>query len=197
MAFSLFKKKKRNESDTSVMKTEDQGSYVPSQLDSRERAAYELESKKLDTLKSMAEDRRAARDQEFDLAKSQINAALAVGNMAKDTIGKVADVWNTSKMVERDIAAINAKSNKDLAEIAAKYNFCQSALMAVFSERGTALKTHYDILDKALQSNDRELIIESLRNVSSIVATKPLEDFNTFLNAWNNPDKNEVFELGF
>ena len=197
MSFSLFKKKNRKQIETSTQNREETNSYFPSQMDQKEREICDLENKRLDTLNSMIEDRRKEREQEYDLAKSQINATLAVGNMAKDTILKVADVWKTSKLVERDIAAINAKSNTDLAEIAAKYNFCQSALVAVFSERDTALKKMYEQLDVALKSNDREMIIESLRNVSSIVATKPLEDFNSFLNAWNNPDKNEVFELGF
>jgi hypothetical protein len=70
-----------------------------------------------------------------------------------------------------------------------RYQLCRDVLSRVFSERQTALNAHYATLDKALGTNDRELIIASLKGISSIVETNPLESFKDFTKVLDNKDE--------
>lgn len=51
------------------------------------------------------------------------------------------------------------------------------------------------VLDKALKSNDRELIIGALQGISSIVVKNPLEDIAKLAFALQNPKQR--LELDF
>lgn len=108
---------------------------------------------------------------------------------------KAMDVYNNSLMINRSIKELEGKRDVELAKIVAKFEQGKDVLTKVFGERQGALGKHYEVLDKALASNDRELIIESLRGISSMVASRPLQDFNAFLEAWD--DKSKPFELDF
>lgn len=108
---------------------------------------------------------------------------------------KAMDIYNNSLMINRSIKELEGKRDVELAKIVAKFEQGKDVLTKVFGERQGALGKHYEVLDKALASNDRELIIESLRGISSMVASRPLQDFNAFLEAWD--DKSKPFELDF
>ena len=82
-----------------------------------------------------------------------------------------------------------------IAEMTMRYQLCRDVLSQVFSERQTALNAHYATLDKALGANDRELIIASLKGISSIVETNPLESFKEFTKVLDN--KEETLYLDF
>lgn len=56
-----------------------------------------------------------------------------------------------------------------------------------FGERDKALTKHYDLLDKAVASNDRDLILASLQGISSVVTKSPLDDFEKFVELYNDP----------
>ena len=71
----------------------------------------------------------------------------------------------------------------------------RDVLTQIFAERSTALMAHYKTLDQALVSDDRELIIASLKGISSIVSQNPLESFAEFTKALDNDD--EVLNLDF
>lgn len=107
------------------------------------------------------------------------------------------DVYNTSLMVEQNIAAIRAASEVQLAQIATKFEFCKSALEHVFQDRHSALAAHYCVLNDAMKSNDREMILGALRGISSIVVTSPLKDFTEIVNNWDSFSKKKPLELDF
>ena len=44
-------------------------------------------------------------------------------------------------------------------------------------------------LDKAVASNDRDLILASLQGISSIVTKSPLDDFEKFVELYNDPSQ--------
>ena len=62
-------------------------------------------------------------------------------------------------------------------------------LEGTFGERDKALVKHYDLLDKAVDSNDRDLILASLQGISSIVTKSPLDDFEKFVELYNDPSQ--------
>lgn len=107
------------------------------------------------------------------------------------------DVYNTSLMVEQNIATIRAASEVQLAQIATKFEFCKSALEHVFQDRHSALAAHYCVLNDAMKSNDREMILVALRGISSIVVTSPLKDFTEIVSNWDSYSKKKPLELDF
>lgn len=165
---------------------------------------HALRNREIDTYQQIIE---AARQTELahveealqyrDMYLGKMEAIRDLGNMVTNIATSAMDVWKTSKIIERDITAINAKTNIELTKIAAKYEMCQTALMGIFGERKEALQKHYQILDSALKENDREMVIVALKGVSDIVTTRPLEDFNKFLEVWNDTSNEETLKLGF
>jgi hypothetical protein len=139
-----------------------------------------------------------------DVARMERNGSTYPANEKRNLVGtgvglaqKALDVYNTSLMVEQNIAAFRAASEVQLAQIATKFETCKLILDKVFQERQSALSAHYGVLDKAMKSNDREMIIGALRGISSIVVTSPLSDFKEIVNNWDNYSKDKPLELDF
>ena len=192
MGLSFLRRKKDQSYNLTVPERSSDNS-VPAE----QHRVYDLEKRKIDAFNSMVEADRDANNNDYAITKSKIDATLQLGKMVGDTINNVADVWRTSMIIERDIATINSKTTIELAKIASDYNKFQTALGHIFGERCTALQATYTALDKALKENDRELIIHSLKSVSDIVTSRPLEDFDKFMEDWDDEKNTEPFELGF
>lgn len=187
MDFSLFKRKKETKEIASIASNCETTSP---QVSIGIEKDCETGNRETDLYKYMI-------DSDRDIAMSTIDTVNNVGNMATGIINKALDVWHTSMIVEQNIATINAQTTVQLAEIAGRYTTMQQALMTMYGERHGALQKHYDVLEKALVSNDRELIIASLKGVSSIVVSNPYADFAKFMDAWNNNSKDNPLELDF
>ena len=132
---------------------------------------------------------------ERDYAMNKLQAGVAIAQQGLQTVDRVVDVWKYSKMVEQNIAQIQGATTIELAKISAKFQTQQTALMGIFGHRQQGLSRQFDVLEKAMQENDRDLIIESLRGISTIVTSSPLEDFEKLSKAWD--DKSKPLELDF
>ena len=108
---------------------------------------------------------------------------------------RIVDVWQESRRIDQNIATINAAKEVELQKIAAKFTLCREALAQRFGERHQGLTAHYRVLENAIKSNDREMIISSLRGISNIVASNPLEDFTAFMGIMD--DEKKILELDF
>ena len=106
--------------------------------------------------------------------------------IAQDITNNIATVYNNSLQVERDVAAVKAWSEVKLAEVAAKYKLCENFLNQTFSERDKALSKHYELLDKALETNNKDAIILAMQGISSIVTSSPLSDLEKFAQLYND-----------
>jgi hypothetical protein len=120
------------------------------------------------------------------LALNQLSSALSEH---KDLANKYLDVYQMNSQCKNQIRILEQQSRERIAEMTQRYQLCRDVLSAVFSERQTALNAHYATLDKALQSNDKDLIIASLRGISSIVEKNPLESFKEFAKVLDNKDE--------
>lgn len=118
-----------------------------------------------------------------------ITAANDFCNQANVGIEHITQVYQQSMQLKRDVAAINAWTDVELAKIAAKYKSCETFLNKTFGEREKTLNKLYDQLDKAIESNDRELIIMAMKGMSDIVTSSPLSDFEKFVDLYNNASK--------
>lgn len=107
----------------------------------------------------------------------------------KDLANKYVDILKMNSQCSYEIKKLEIQSKERIAEMTMRYQLCRDVLSQVFSERQTALNAHYATLDKALGANDRELIIASLKGISSIVETNPLESFKEFTKVLDNKDE--------
>ena len=107
----------------------------------------------------------------------------------KDLADKAVEVWRMNAQCQNDIKKLEVYSQIRIHEITAKYQLCRDVLSNIFAERQTALNAHYATLDQAMQSDDRELIIASLKGISSIVEKNPLESFKEFSRVFDNKDE--------
>ncbi len=108
-------------------------------------------------------------------------------NKGIDAVNNIANIYNASLQVERDIAAVKAWSNVKLAEVAEKYKQCENILNKTFSERDKALSKHYALLDKGIETNNKEYIVMAMQGISGIVTSSPLADLEKIEQAFNNP----------
>lgn len=74
----------------------------------------------------------------------------------------------------------------EMAKTIAKFKTAQAFMEGTFGERDKALTKHYELLDKAVATNDRDLILASLQGISSIVTKSPLDDFQKFVELYND-----------
>lgn len=124
-----------------------------------------------------------------------IDTGLNLADKGMNMIGDITRVYEKSLEIKRDIALIQASTAIELKRIASQYELCQNVLQGVFGQRQEALMAHYKVLEKALEGDDRTLIIASLRGISEIVVSNPLESYSKFIEAWN--DNSQPLELDF
>lgn len=117
--------------------------------------------------------------------KESLNADLI--NKGIDTVNNIANVYHASMQVEKDVAAVKAWSGAKLAEVAAKYKLCEAFLNKRFGERDKALSKHYELLDKAIETNNKDAIILAMQGISGIVTSSPLADLEKFAQVFNDP----------
>ena len=117
---------------------------------------------------------------------NQLSSTLSEHKALAD---KAFEVWQMNSQCRNQIKLLELQSKERIAEMTQRYQLCRDVLSAVFSERQTALNAHYATLDKALQSDDKELIIASLEGISSIVEKNPLESFKEFTKVLDNKDE--------
>ncbi len=96
------------------------------------------------------------------------------------------DLYSQCKMVEEKTEQIRMWSEVKIAETVAKYRSCQEFLNYTFGERDKALSKHYDLLDKAVEDGNKELIVEALHGISGIVTASPLTKFEEFVKLYED-----------
>lgn len=101
-------------------------------------------------------------------------------------VDHLSQIYQQSVQLKRDVAAINAWTDVELAKIAAKYKSCEAFLNKTFGEREKTLNKLYNALDVAIESNNREAIIGAMKGMSEIVTSSPLSDLEKFAEIYND-----------
>lgn len=109
------------------------------------------------------------------------NAGVSVENLAR--------IYTDCKRINAQAEAIKDWSNVEITKTISKYKLCQEFMYHAFGQREFALKKHYNLLDKAVEEDNKDLIIEALKGISSIVTTSPLEDLEKFAQIFNDTSK--------
>lgn len=124
-----------------------------------------------------------------------MNIGIAAAERGMDLMNNLVNVYQRSKEISRDINLIQASKEIELKRLASQYELCREVIQGTFGQRQEGLMAHYRVLEKALESDDREMIVAALKGISSIVISNPLESYSKFLEAWN--DKSKPLELDF
>ena len=126
------------------------------------------------------------------LKKASLVVATRLENHLKDNpdaLNKIQEAWREHNQMSFQLKALEKQNDKEIRLMTMKYEQTREILQMVFGERQTALNAHYAALDDALKSDDREIILASLRGISSIVSQNPLESFSEFCKVWDNKDE--------
>lgn len=124
-----------------------------------------------------------------------LNMGIAAAERGMDLMENIVNVYQRSKEINRDINLIQASKEVELKRLASQFELCREVIQGTFGQRQEGLIAHYKVLDKAIETDDREMIVAALRGISSIVTSNPLESYSKFLEAWN--DKSKPLELDF
>lgn len=98
---------------------------------------------------------------------------------ATELIGVIRDLttaYKEDQLVKKDIALINAKKELLIKEMDLKYDLYYRVFSQIFSERGQAINKSFEIIDKGLKENDKELISAGLGSLSKIVSSSPFSN---------------------
>lgn len=107
-----------------------------------------------------------------------------------DLLKRSYEIWAENKRLDKEIEMVRIQNETEIIKITQRYELFRDVLISVFGERQTALHAHYKTLDKALENNDRELVIAALKGISSIVVQNPLESFAEFSKVLNDDNLN-------
>lgn len=97
--------------------------------------------------------------------------------------------WLENKKLDNQLKAIESHNKNEINRITKKYELAKDALQFIFGQRQTALNRHYETLDIGLKTDDREMIMTSLRGISTMISQNPLESFAEFCEVWDNKDE--------
>lgn len=107
---------------------------------------------------------------------------MIIDNVPNTNILKVlealSEAYKESKVTERELSIINAKKEFLLTEIELKYELYHDIFRRIFDERQTSVNKSFEIIDRGLASDDKELISDGLRTLSQIVSSSPFNDLN-------------------
>ncbi len=89
------------------------------------------------------------------------------------TYNNLLDVYKQDNIIKKDIAGIEAKKELLIKDMTLKYDLYHKVFDKVFDERGMAIEKSFDIIDKGLEDNDKEMISMGLKSLSTVVASSP------------------------
>lgn len=127
-----------------------------------------------------------------------INGLCSLKDCVKNNpefVNRATEIWNENNRLSKQIKILEVQNEAQMIKITEKYKLYRDILTAIFSERQIALAAHYRTLDNALENGDREVIIASLKGISSIVTQNPLESLAEFSKVLDND--NETLLLDF
>ena len=101
-------------------------------------------------------------------------------------------VYNENKKIDLEIEGIRAKEEVLLHEMELKYELYNKIFYEIFSERRLAINKSFEIIDKGIANQDREIISLGLSTLSKIVTTSPFLDLESLSNALENKEKIEI-----
>ncbi len=129
----------------------------------------------------MTANRRADTLEQTQNILTLVKANEQVVMQGLDLASQVTDVYAESQRLNAQVKMTEQWSQVEMAKTAAKFYATKELIERTFGERHEALSAHYRALDHALACGDRDLIVAAMHQISTIVTSSPLADFQTFV----------------
>ena len=81
-----------------------------------------------------------------------------------------------SEITQREVKKYDTMKEVMLREITGKYAFYEFLFSKIFAERSEAIKKDFEIIDRGMKQNNRDLIATGVSGLSQIVASSPIND---------------------
>ena len=102
------------------------------------------------------------------------------------------EVYKEGKKTDLEIEQLRMKKEILLAEIEKKHDLYNKIFTEIFVERRMAIQKYFEIIDRGLAENNRELISIGLSHLSQVVTTSPFSDINSLS---KKLESNEIIEI--
>ena len=81
-----------------------------------------------------------------------------------------------SEITKREIKKYESIKDVMIQEITGKYRFYEFFFSHIFSERREAIKKDFEVIDRGMKDNNRDLISTGVSGLSRIVISSPIND---------------------
>jgi len=94
----------------------------------------------------------------------------------KEMFRMLAKTRKETEISKREITKYESIKDVMIQEITGKYKFYEFFFSRVFAERSEAIKKDFQVIDKGMKENNRDLISAGVSGLSQIVASSPFTD---------------------
>ena len=106
----------------------------------------------------------------------RINQLAQSGNELLSTFERIISIRRDCEVMAQKTEQVRMITQERIVYTLAKFKQNQDIIEKVFGERDKALSKYYEVLDKALASNDRQMLLASMEQISKVVTTSPLAE---------------------
>jgi hypothetical protein len=83
-----------------------------------------------------------------------------------------------SEMTKREEKKYEAMKEIMIREITGKYAFYEFFFSRIFAERQEAIRKDFEIIDRGMKENNRDLVSDGVSGLSRVVASSPFADLD-------------------
>ncbi|MCL4822617.1 MAG: hypothetical protein KJZ57_00240 [Anaerolineales bacterium] len=98
-------------------------------------------------------------------------------------VSAVLDARRELAKSEVDLERIQATREVALTQIRLKHDLYRQVFERIFDERRDAIQKHFEVLEKGMAADDKELILGALKGLGQIVAASPFSDLKALADA--------------
>ena len=103
-----------------------------------------------------------------------------VSSLPSEDIKKLFELFlknqKESELTKREIKKYESVKDVMIQEITGKYKFYEFFFSRIFAERSEAIKKDFEIIDRGMKENNRDLINTGINGLSQVVASSPFTD---------------------
>jgi hypothetical protein len=117
-------------------------------------------------------------------AKANLSKAIPKGMSiaeATNILGSLTEIKKHQadiKKSEAEIKMLQVKEKLLVEEMSKKYELYHKVFNTIFKERSESINKSFDIIDKGLETDDKDLISMGLTSLSTVVASSPFANLN-------------------
>jgi len=100
--------------------------------------------------------------------------------------------FREEQQTQRGLAEIGARRDLLIAEVTRRYDLYQSVFNQVFAGRRDAVDRYFELVERGITTNNKELIVNGLQGVSGIVSTSPFANIQELAKMMESGQRVEI-----